>query len=58
MKALITYNHVINFDILNNAEKLIYVNNDNEEKEINMKNNRYKYTNEELDITVIKIFDK
>ena len=57
MKALITYNHIINLDILNNAEKLIYVNNDNEDKEINMKTNRYKYTNEELDITVIQIFD-
>jgi hypothetical protein len=58
MKALITYNHIINLNILNNAEKLTYVNNDNEDKEINMKKNRYKYTNEELDITVIQIFDE
>ena len=58
MKALITYNHIINLNILNNAEKLTYVNNDNEDKEINMKKNRYKYTNEELDFTIIQIFDK
>ena len=56
MKALITYNHIINFDILNNENKISYINN-NKNREINMKKNRYKYTNEELDITIIEIFD-
>ena len=57
MKVLITYNHIINIDILNNEKKLVYINNNNESKEINMKKNRYKYTNEELDITIIEIFE-
>ena len=57
MKALVTYNHIINLDMLNNEEKLVYINSNNEEIEIDMKNNRYKYTNEELDLTVIEIFE-
>ena len=56
MKALITYNHIINFDILNYENKISYIIN-NKDREINMKKNRYKYTNEELDITIIEIFD-
>ena len=56
IKALITYNHMLNFDFLNKGEKLIlYIN--KKEKEINIKINRYKYTNEELDITIIEILD-
>jgi len=56
IKALITYNHKINFEFLNEGEKMIlYIN--NKEKEINMKINRYKYTNDKLDITIIEILE-
>jgi len=56
IKALITYNHKINFDFLNEGEKMIlYIN--NKEKEIDMKINRYKYTNDKLDITIIEILE-
>ena len=57
IKALITYNHMINFDFLNKGEKMIlYIN--KKEYEINIKINRYKYTNEDLDFTIIEILDK
>jgi len=56
IKALITYNHKINFDFLNEGEKMIlYI--DNKEKEIDMKINRYKYTNDKLDLTIIEILE-
>ena len=56
IKVFITYNHMINFDFLNKGEKMcLYIN--NKEKEINLKLNRYKYTNEELNITIIEILD-
>ena len=56
IKALITYNHMLNFDFLNKGEKMmLYIN--KKEKEINIKNKRYKYTNEDLDITIIEILD-
>ena len=57
IKALITYNHLMNLDFLNNGEKMILYINKNQ-IEINIKINRYKYTNEELDITIIEILDK
>ena len=38
-------------------KKITYINNDNENKDINMEKNRYKYTKEELDITIIEIFN-
>jgi len=56
IKALMTYNHIINLDFLNKGNKLIlYIN--NKEKEIDMKINRYKYTNIDLDITIIEILE-
>ena len=57
MKAFITYNHVINFDFLNNEKKLEYIKYNGEKKEINMKLNRFKYTYKDLDITIIEILD-
>ena len=57
MKAFITYNHVINFDFLNNEKKLEYTNFNGEKREINMKINRFKYTYKDLDITIIEILD-
>ena len=57
MKAFITYNHVINFDFLNNEKKLEYTKYNGEKKEINMKLNRFKYTYKDLDITIIEILD-
>ena len=56
IKVLITHSHIIDKNILNNEKKLIYFNN-NKKKEINMKRSRYKYINEELNITIIEIFD-
>ena len=54
MKWLITYNSIINFDFLNKGKKMIlYIN--NKEKEIDMKINRFKYTNKGL--TIIEILD-
>ena len=56
IKALLTYNHMLNFDFLNKGEKmLLYIN--KKEKEINIRNKRYKFTNEDLDITIIEILD-
>ena len=56
IKALITYNNLINLDFLNKGEKLLlYIN--KKEHEINIKINRYKYTDEEFDITIIEILD-
>ena len=58
MKAFITYNHIIDYNFLNNEDKLIYNNYKNEKKEINIKLDRYKYTNEKLDITIIEIIEE
>jgi surface protein len=56
IKALITYNHMMNFDFLNKGEKMIlYIN--KKENEININTKRYKYTNKDLDITIIEILD-
>jgi len=58
MKAFITYNHIIDFEFLKNEQKLIYYNYKKEKKEINLKLNRYRYTNEEIDITIIEIIEE
>ena len=58
LPVLITNNHVINKDdILNNKKFSIYLNNDKKIKRIELDNNRLKYTNEKLDITIIEIKD-
>ena len=57
MKVFITYNHIIDLEILNNEKKLIFFIN-NKKIEINMKINRYKNTNKELDYTIIEILDE
>ena len=57
IKVLMTYNHLIDYDILNELKKLSIVIN-NKEIEIDMKINRYKYTNKELDITIIEILNE
>ena len=57
IKVLITYNHLINFELLYTIKNLeILIN--KEEIKIDMKINRYKYTNKELDITIIEILDE
>ena len=54
LKALITYNDIIDFDLLNSIEKIkILIN--NEEVEIDMKLDRFKYTYKELNLTIIEI---
>ena len=56
IKVLITYNHMLNLDFLNKSEKmLLYIN--RKEKEINIKKHRYRYTNEDLDITIMEILE-
>ena len=56
IKILLTYNHFLNFDFLNEGKKMIlYIN--KEEKEININITRYKYTNENLDISIIEILE-
>ena len=56
IKALLTFNSIINIDFLNETNKIIIYNN-NKEIEINMKINRYKYTHKDLNITIIEILD-
>ena len=58
MKAFITYNHIIDFNFLNNEKKLIYYDYKNEKRELNLKSHRYRYTNEEFDITIIEILEE
>ena len=56
LPVLITTNHAINIDdILSNKNILLYINNDKEIKELKLDDNRLKYTNEKLDITIIEI---
>ena len=54
IKILITYNNLIDYDCLNKIKKLI-VHQNGEEKEINMKSNRYKYNNKKDELTIIEI---
>ena len=56
LTVLITTNQVINTgDIKSKANVSLYLNNDNKIKTIKLDNNRLKYTNEKLDITIIEI---
>ena len=58
IKVLITNNHVINQKFLD-KEKLLTIYNDKDEKiEINLELKRYKYTEEELDFTIIEILEE
>ena len=59
LSVLITNNHVIGInDIINNQIITLYLNNDKIIKSIKLENNRLKYTNEKLDITIIEIKNK
>ena len=59
LPVLITNNHVINKeDIKSNKIISLYINNDKIIKEIKIDNNRLRYTNEKLDITIIEIKEK
>ena len=55
MKAIITYSNIINLDILNKENKLIYFKNNKEKKEIDLKKSRFKYVYDE--ITIIEILE-
>ena len=55
IKAFITNYHIISQDFLNNEKRLKIYNYKDEEKEINLELDRYIYTNEELDFTIIEI---
>ena len=59
LTVLITSNQVINEDdIQGNRNISILLNNDKKIKTIKLDNNRLKYTNEKLDITIIEIKEK
>ena len=61
MKILITNNHLINQKFLDKKGKLTYIINNNDEQEekiINLDLERYTYTNEEYDYTIIEIIDE
>ena len=54
IKVLITYNQILNLEYLNKIiDLIVYINNN--KIGINMKIDRFKCTNEELDITIIEI---
>ena len=56
--VLITNNHVIGInDIINNKNITLYLNNDKIVKSIKLDNDRLRYTNEKLDITIIEIIE-
>ena len=57
IKALITYNHIINLDFLNKEKNLIIIIN-GKYKEINLKLDRFKYSYENIDITIIEIIEE
>ena len=57
LTVLITTNQVISTnDIQDNRNISLYLNNDKKIKTIKLDNNRLKYINEKLDITIIEIF--
>ena len=58
LKALITFNNILNLVFLNKTKKMVLHNNNNQEIEIDMTIDRYKCSIEELDITIIEILDK
>ena len=56
LPVLITNNHILNQnDISKNNSIILYLNNDKKEKILKLDDNRLKYTNEKLDITIIEI---
>ena len=61
LKVLITNNHVIDQNFLDNEKKLVYsieIEGKEINKEINLEFERYKYTNKEKDFTIIEIIDE
>ena len=57
MKALITYNNIIDNEFLYNQKKLIFFI-ENEKKEINMEISRYKNILKDLNMTIIEILNE
>ena len=57
LNVLITNNKVINREFLENKRELI-IEHLNEKKIINLNNDRFKFTNEEIDFTVIEILSQ
>ena len=61
LKVLFTNNHILDKTFLDNEKKLIYIIDkgiEEEEREINLELERYKYTNEDLDFTLIEIIEE
>ena len=57
IKVLITYSNIIDSEFLNKQNKLIFFNNNNEKKEINMEITRYKNILKDINISIIEILD-
>ena len=58
LPVVITNNHIISMDdILNYKNLSLYINNDKKVKVLKLDINRKKYTNENLDITIIEIIE-
>ena len=58
LRAFLSNNHVLGQEFLDNEKKLILfseIDGKEEKKEINLELDRYKYTNKELDYTIIEI---
>ena len=58
IKAFITNNKILNQEFLDNEKRLIIYDYKDDQKEINLELDRYKYTNEEIDFTVIEIIEE
>ena len=59
LPVLITNNHIIGRDDIKNNKKItLYLNKDKIEKVFKIDNERLRYTNEKLDITIIEIREK
>ena len=58
MKVLFTNNHVLDEEFIKTQSTLIYYNYKNEKKVINLGLQRFKYTNKELDCTIIEIISE
>jgi len=61
LKVFFTNNHVLDQDFLNNEKKLTYIidiDGKEVEKELNLELERFKYTDKDLDFTIIEIIEK
>ena len=60
IKVLITNNHVLNENDIENNKIITYIinNNEDDKKRIRIDNKRIRYTNKKLDVTIIEIYEE